>query len=82
VPSVELLLALRRALLAEQERRARQRGWPLGADVRTVLYQKLDDMAARRRAVSGEPVPLTVAQRVDLVSYLNELGRRQAVQNR
>jgi hypothetical protein len=76
MPNIELLRALRRALLAEQEKRAKQRGWPLG-DPRTVLYEKLDRMAENRRRLDGELPQLSPAQRADLSAFLAKLGERQ-----
>ena len=81
MPSVELLQALRRALLVEQEKRAKQRGWPLGSDPRLALYEKLDEMRARRCAHGEEIPPMTPAQRLDLEQYLAKVAEREAAKN-
>ena len=71
MPSVELLRGLRAALLAEQEKRQKQRGLEPGLGAREQLYFKLDKMAENRRKLSGEePQPLTKAEMVDLEQYL------------
>jgi hypothetical protein len=75
MPSVELLLSLRSALLREQEKRAKQRGWPLG-DPRLALYQKLDAMAENRRRLDGELPRLSPAQLRDLGEYLAGVAAR------
>jgi hypothetical protein len=75
MPNTELLRALRRALLAEQEKRAKQRGWPLG-DPRMALYEKLDRMAENRKRLNGELPQLTAAQRADLGAFLSALAAR------
>jgi len=78
MPSIELLKALRAALLREQKKRAKQRGWPLGSDPRLALYQRLDEMAARRRAIDGPLPRLTPAQKADLSAFLlAAFGERQ-----
>ena len=75
------LKALYEALRSEQDKRARQRGRPLGdGDAREIFYRELDEMARRRRAMPGyrEPTPEERAARLaDLDAYLAELGRRQ-----
>jgi len=70
MPSIELIKALRHAVLAEMEKRARQRGLDLGKDMRTILYEKLDAMQARRQALGEQPRPLTTAEKADLMEYL------------
>ena len=75
------LKALYEALRSEQEKRARQRGQPVGGgDARQQFYEMLDEMARRRRAVPGyrEPTPEErAAALADLDAYFAELSRRQ-----
>jgi hypothetical protein len=67
MPSIELLKTLRNALLAEQEKRMKQRGLEPGLDARMQLYTKLDRMAANREAL-GNPYPeVSGKERADLV---------------
>jgi hypothetical protein len=76
MPSIDMLRALQKALSTEQEKRAKQRGWPLG-DPRTALYEKLDRMAENRRRLDGELPQLSPAQLADLHAFLAKLGERQ-----
>ena len=79
MPSVELLRGLRAALLAEQEKRQKQRGLEPGLGAREQLYFKLDKMRANREQL-GNPYPeLTAAQKADLEGYLIETAQRHAV---
>ena len=50
MPSIELLRGLRAALLAELEKRQRQRGLQPGLGAREQLYFKLDKMKANRNS--------------------------------
>jgi hypothetical protein len=72
MPSAELLKALRRAVLNEMEKRARQRGLDLGKDYRTILYERLDSMKARREELNNPYPKSTKAELDDLVAYLAE----------
>ena len=74
MPSIEMLLALRKALLAEQQKRAKLRGWPLGSDPRTALYTRLDEMVARRKACGDEVSRPSPAQLADLHAFFAKLG--------
>ena len=74
MPSVELLRALRQQILNEQEKRAKQRGWPLG-DARTVLYAKLDQMRQRRFGDRKPPPPSAEAM-ADLEQFMREFAVR------
>lgn len=68
------LNALLEALKAEQEKRARMRGQVVEM-TREALYEMLDDMAARRRAIPGyvEPSPAKRAAMMrDLDRYFAE----------
>jgi hypothetical protein len=76
--SIELLKALRHKILAEMEKRAKQRGLDLGKDYRTILYERLDSMRARREALGTPYAPPTAAERADLESYLIETAQRHA----
>ena len=79
MPSVESLRGLRAALLAEQEKRQKQRGLEPGLGAREQLYFKLDKMAENRRKLSGEELrPLTKAELVDLEQYLADRARYHA----
>jgi hypothetical protein len=76
--NVELLKGLRLKILAEMEKRARQRGLDLGKDMRSILYSKLDAMKSRREEL-GNPYPkATKAERADLQAYLTETAQRHA----
>jgi hypothetical protein len=74
--SVELLLALRRAVLTEIEKRQRQRGLEPGKTMREILYHRLDEMAARRRAHGDKVSRPTPAQLADLGNFLERLAAR------
>jgi hypothetical protein len=77
MPSTEFLLALRRALLTEQETRWRQKGYNPTISARVQLYERLDKMKANRERL-GSPYPeMTQAQKADLESYLVEVSQRQ-----
>jgi len=70
MPSTELLKTLRNALLAEQEKRMKQRGLTPGLAAREQLYSKLDQMKANRERL-GNPYPEpTAADLTDLIAYL------------
>ena len=72
--STAALKALLAALRAEQDKRARRLGRPVG-DVREALYAKLDEMAERIKAAPGDVEP-SPAQRAlamqDLEQYLRD----------
>jgi hypothetical protein len=70
MPSAELLKALRKQILAEMEKRARQRGLDLGKDYRTILYERLDAMKERREQLGSPYAPPTQAEKDDLIAYL------------
>jgi hypothetical protein len=78
MPNIELLRSLRKVVLTEMEKRARQRGLELGKDMRTILYEKLDRMAENRRRLGDELPPLTGAQKADLGAFLERLAQRPA----
>ena len=69
-PNIELLQQLRSALLVEQEKRWRQKGYNRKVSARIQLYEKLDRMAANREALGSPLPPMTPAELGDLVSYL------------
>jgi hypothetical protein len=75
---IELLKALRHKILAEMEKRAKQRGLDLGNDYRTLLYERLDGMRARREALGTPYAPPTAAEKADLVNYLTATAQRHA----
>jgi hypothetical protein len=82
MPSIELIKALRQQILAEMEKRARQRGLDLGKDMRTILYERLDAMKARREAL-GSPYPAATKAGIDdLTAYLTERAQAAADENR
>jgi hypothetical protein len=68
--NTELLKALRLKILGEMEKRARQRGLDLGKDARTLLYERLDSMKARREQLGNPYSKPTKAETDDLVAYL------------
>jgi hypothetical protein len=70
MPSTELLLELRRQVLVEMEKRAKQRGLHLGKDMRILLYERLDGMKVRREALGTSLPEPTAAERDDLIAYL------------
>jgi hypothetical protein len=76
MPSRELLIALRDALLREQEKRMRQRGLDPGIGMREQLYRRLDGMKERREALGRPYAPPTQAERDDLIAYLTETAER------
>jgi hypothetical protein len=76
--NVELLKGLRLKILAEMEKRAKQRGLDPGKDMRSILYERLDSMKARR-AELGNPYPeVTAAEKTDLIAYLSERAQATA----
>jgi hypothetical protein len=79
--NVELLLALRRAVMTEIEKRQRQRGLQPGLDPRQQLYVKLDEMAARRKACGDVLTRPTPAQKADLHAFLAAFAARSAAKN-
>jgi hypothetical protein len=77
--STAALIALRNALVAEQERRARFRGQEL-AVTREAFYRKLDEAHARRIAAPGYVEPSAAKRALalqDLDRYLSGWRRRQ-----
>jgi hypothetical protein len=78
MPSTELLLALRRALVAEQETRWRQKGYNPSISARVQLYERLDRMAANRRRLAGELPPLTPKDHAELEAFLTMVACEQA----
>jgi len=79
VASPGALKALYEALRSEQDKRARQRGQPVG-DPREILYRELDEMHERLKQSPHyrEPTPEERAAHIaDLERYLAEVSRRQ-----
>ena len=66
MPSTELLKTLRNALLAEQEKRMKQRGLTPGLAAREQLYSKLDQMRENRERLNNPYRELTATERADL----------------
>jgi hypothetical protein len=79
-PSIELLKQLRSALLVEQEKRWRQKGYNPSISARVQLYQRLDGMRARREALGRPYAPPTQAERDDLQTYLSARAAETAKQ--
>jgi hypothetical protein len=73
--NAELLKGLRLKILAEMEKRARQRGLDLGKDMRSILYSKLDAMKERRQQLGNPYGTPTRAERSDLIAYLTERAK-------
>jgi hypothetical protein len=77
-PNIELLQQLCSALLVEQEKRWRQKGYNPSISARVQLYERLDAMRARREALGRPYAPPTQAERDDLIAYLTETAERHA----
>jgi len=76
--NIELLRSLRKAVLVEMEKRAKLRGLDLGKDYRTILYERLDSMRARREALGTSLPEPTDAEKDDLVRYLTSRAQATA----
>jgi hypothetical protein len=79
-PSTELLKTLRRVLLDEQARRAKQRGLEPGLDGRTQLYVKLDQMRENRERLGNPYSEVSPKERADLIAYLTARAAETAKQ--
>jgi hypothetical protein len=68
-----MLLALRKALIAEQDKRMQQRGLDPGKDMRTIFHERHETMRERRWGRHGiEPPVLTALQKADLPPGLDQ----------